>query len=280
MASSCIKRIGERLGLENGTFWRIQQARCKIRVFQFSGTGDEAEALAVVRKADAAFTPASLKADILPDRQGVEELVGDDQKRRVAGQGGNRVVCHCAFVASPVERRLLDLPQPGAGLHQMRAGCDAKLRSQARDAQDVGHQRAATGTQLDQMELLWRARGGMGVDQPCADHFAEELADLGSGDEVAAGAEGFGAHVVAVLRVGQAKRHVVEDGEWPGRLDQRADPCRQRRLVLPALAHGRVSPAFAPASVGGRRRARTIAKRPAAIIGSDRTMPIVSPNWR
>ena len=106
-------------------------------------------------------------------------------------------------------------------------------------------------------------------DRPEADQLAEDLADLRRGDEVAGAAERLAAHVVAVLGIGEAERHVVGDGDRPGGADMRRD-----------LFGEAASRAFRRRRGAPRRDAQIIRPMPNRIIGIDSSMPMVSPPAR
>ncbi len=77
--------------------------------------------------------------------------------------------------------------------------------------------------------------------------------------------EGFARRVVAEFRIEQAQRHVVGDGQRPRRLDQAPD------LRFERYAHSLTGAVSAGAGFAVRNRTT-----PRRIIGSDRTMPMVS----
>ena len=136
----------------------------------------------------------------LADRQGVEEFVGQQEQRRL-GQGVDAV--------RPLHRvrgegGLLAGAQGGRGLDQHHACCSVKAGYSARSPKQIGHQRATPRTKLGQ------GKGGRGplilpgLRQAQPQQFAEHLADLGPGDEVALCAERRACGVIAVVRVQQA----------------------------------------------------------------------------
>ncbi len=128
----------------------------------------------------------------------------------------------------------------------------------ARGPQEVGHQRAAAGAELDEPDGLRPAEGVPGLGRPDADQLAEDLADLRGGDEVARRTEGVAAHVVAVARVAEGERHVAIDGKRPLRGDQGPKFRVERRHA-------------------GVRRDRSTSQRPTAISGTERSWPMVAP---
>ena len=140
-------------------------------------------------------------------------------------------------------------------------------RPHPRRTQRVGHQRAAPGPKLGEHEFLRRAHRLPGGDRPEADQLAEDLADLGRGDEIAAPSERLARRVIAVGRIAEACRHVFGDRHRPAGVDTRREP----------LGEPRHSPATA---AGFRRDAQIMTAMPAKIIGIDSSMPIVSPPER
>jgi hypothetical protein len=119
----------------------------------------------------------------LVDRQGVDEFVRDRDDRSV-GTSSMRS-CHDAVVPS-----IACCLARSAGLVSTRwhRNGGAEIRDGARRAQRVRRQRAAAGTELDQVHApgapIWRQRS-----RPSADQLAEHLADLGRGREIARRAE-------------------------------------------------------------------------------------------
>ena len=97
---------------------------------------------------------------------------GSRCRRGIAARSGR--ACPLARCAAP---GLLDEMQPqGVG----------KARHAARGAQGIGHQGAAAGAELDQQHRIGRAEPLPIIGAPQADQLAEDLADLGRGDEIAA----------------------------------------------------------------------------------------------
>ena len=118
-----------------------------------------------------------------------------------------------------------DVGQPRAGLdHGERRRLAASAGSSlVKRAQHVLHQRAAAGADLGERDRRRPADRLPGAEQPDADQLAEHLADLRRGDEVAGRAERLARRVVAVVRIEQAKRHVVGDADRAVGLDQADD---------------------------------------------------------
>ena len=106
------------------------------------------------------------------------------------------------------------------------------------------------------------------MDDEDADHLAEDLADLGRGDEIAGTAEGLAGAVIAVFGVREAEREIIGDADRAVGLDNRLD------LFAESGGHVGVLP-FQSCSAAWRR-ARSIAQRPSRIIGEESTMPMVS----
>ncbi len=134
-----------------------------------------------------------------------------------------------------------------------------EFRRRPRRAQCIGHQRAASRAELRQPRRLRGADQPPRLRRPEAQQFAEHLADLGRGDEIAGGAEGIARGVVAVGRIEQAQAHVVGDAEWSVTADHGGQSGGER---VHALAAG--------------LRARATSQMPTASIGAVSTMPMVS----
>src|SRR6185295_3113738 len=121
---------------------------------------------------------------------------------------------------------------------------------------------------LDQIDLAWRSHRPPGRRCPQPDQFAEHLADLGRGGEVAGDAELVVPGVIAAFRVGKAKLHILRNRHRAA--DRDAPP--DLRLELDNLGHVRGAASF--------RMAAAIRAMPASINGSDNSMPIVKPPHR
>ena len=99
-------------------------------------------------EADAARAPAPVAEHPLRDRQRVEEFVGDDDDRACAGLDARR--------SSAAERRRRPASRAGSASSaallsiELDAQRRAKRRNEARRAQRIAHQRAASRAQLDQ----------------------------------------------------------------------------------------------------------------------------------
>lgn len=228
---------------QRGTLGRLRsEARIGFRVEA------EGQGIALRREADAALAPAVAGPHELAGGQGVEELVGDDEERRI-GQALHRVVEDRrgrgqALRLKPAQNR--------AGLDEVEIEGGAR---RAQGSQGVGHQRAAAGAEFHEAGACRRAcrlhRREHGAS-PGADQLAEHLADLRRGDEVAAAAEGIARGVVAVARMPETERHVAIETDRPARADlPREDREERRRLG----GHAQICPASAWIS-GPVRRGR------------------------
>src|SRR5690606_7431504 len=129
-------------------------------------------------------------------------------------------------------------------------------------AQHVLHHRAAARADLGNDGWPWGAAGLPGRVEPYRNQLAEHLAYLRRGREVALGAEGIARRVVAMLRIEEAERHVIGHAHRTCGFDEAA-------YLLRKLAH-----VSWPAGAG--LRAVSIAHNPAATIGRESTMPMVS----
>ncbi|MCY1178636.1 hypothetical protein D9M73_189970 [compost metagenome] len=151
--------------------------------------------------------PAARTFDELPDRQRVEEFVGDNDQRAIGGQCVDRVVPGRVRQALGLRRA-----QHRAGLHQMHRRRETGL---ARRAQRVGRKRSATGAEFDPRRV--RPPGAVpqiGTPQP--DQLAEHLADLGRGGEIAAAAERIARRIILLV----GRRHELRERNRPGERDR------------------------------------------------------------
>ena len=141
-----------------------------------------------------ALVPCTVGIYELADRQGIEELVGDDDRRplrhiadqrRASVTDGLSAGDRCQASACCASRA-----GAGADLDQMdRRGLE-EPRHPARGAQRIAHQRAAAGAQLDEAQRRRAAELLPRHGAPQADQLAEDLADLGRGNEIAGRADG------------------------------------------------------------------------------------------
>ena len=131
---------------------------------------------------DEPLGPARRAAHELPDRQRVEEFVGDQQQRPV-GQVVEIARAQTALRREPL--RLRRAQAPGSPRPDAAAARGGNPGTAAARAQHIGHQRAAAGPQLDQEHRVGRAHPLPQIGAPQPDQLAENLADLGRGDEIA-----------------------------------------------------------------------------------------------
>src|SRR5829696_7266664 len=148
------------------------------------------------------------------------------------------------------------------------SGCE-QPGHHAAGSQEVGHEGAAAWPQLDQPDRLGRAHQAPDLGGPEADQFAEHLADLGRGREVALRSERIAGCVIAMLGMAEAQGHVALDREWPLQGDDALDLVEEGRHadVGRASASGRVEP----------RAASQMATRPTTAMGKESSMPMVMP---
>ena len=168
---------------------------------------------------DHPLDPALVGRHQLMHRQGVEELVGDQQHR----SRRHRVQRGVPADMLVGQATALQLAQMLAGLDQVQAQAGAERRYLGGGAQQVRHQRAAARPELHQ-----QARIGLAEIRPCAgepqsDQLAERLADLGRGDEVAAGAERIVPRIVAERRMAERQRHEARGRDRAAPLDLLCD---------------------------------------------------------
>ena len=171
--------------------------------------GAKAEDQAISVDAHQPLAPAALGGDELANRQRIEELVGDEKRR--ARRHVLEPVVPFKGEAGGGEGGLLPLPQGRARLDEMHGGGRLEVGQDTRRAQQVGHQRAAPRSELDEAAAGRAAHGVPDFHHPQADQLAEHLADLGRRGEIAGRAEGIAGGVV----VPQAQAHVALDRDRP-----------------------------------------------------------------
>ena len=212
---------------------------------------------------DLALVPAGRTALRLVDGQGVEEFVGEHDRRARRHLGERRVPAH-RHVAGVAQRVRLALPQGGAHLDEMHAQRPAEFGRGAGGADRIEHHGAAAGPDLDELEHGGRADLLPHFGGPQSDHLAEHLAHFRRGDEVAGGAERVAAQVIAVIGIVEAERHERRDRHRPVAGDAGADHRIERRAFG---AHDECS--------GLRRSAKAANPAPAMNSGMHSTMPMV-----
>ncbi len=172
--------------------------------------------------------------------------------------------------AARVERRALAALEPGARFNEMRLQGRVESGQRPRRPHCVGQHRSAARPELDQLHGRRRSHLPPHPRRPQSEQFAEHLADLRRSDEIAGAPERIAGHVVAMLGVSEAERHVARDRDRPARGDDGAQLGFER---------GHRSSPQASRS-GGRRSAMARKTSPARNIGIDSSMPIVNPPHR
>src|SRR6187431_39247 len=200
------ERANGRPSLEDRAVGSVDRTRRLRQVGIFERLSRGKDELAVAVDGDAALAPDVTLPHQLPHRQGVHELVGNDEERPF-GQIVDAVV--------PVERgsgvaeaRALGLPQAWARLDQCDRDALEKFRHAAPSAHRIGHERAATRSKLcdnDRARLAYRLPHG---DGPKPEQLAEDLADLRRGDEVTLSPNRLTRAVITGPRVGETDFHV------------------------------------------------------------------------
>ena len=189
----------------------------------------EDEAVAAAVDIDDTFEPAAALELELMNRQGVEQLVGDEQERTIGNVVEGIVPGRRDLRRGLLQRLGLTAAQIGTGLDHVQIDGGVEARHLARAPQRVGHQRAAPRTQLDQANGSRPAHRFPDRGAPGAQQLAEHLADLRRGDEIALQAEGIALLVVAVLRMAERFGHVFGDGDRPGDANAPGQKFAQRR---------------------------------------------------
>jgi hypothetical protein len=134
-------------------------------------------------EADDAFAKTLRRPDELPDRDGIEKLVCDDEQETFRHIVEAFIPCQPVGVGG--KRFLLDGGKARAGLHQMHLHrLVERWRYAADDAQHVGHHRAATGADFHQLGPCGRTMPLPGMNHENAEHLAKKLAYLRRGDEI------------------------------------------------------------------------------------------------
>ena len=160
---------------------------------------------------DEPLGPFRVSAHQLPDRQRVEELIGDHQQR----PRRQRLDAVDKLRLGRGEPPLLLGAQHRACFDEIETQRAAERRHAGGGAQQIGHQRAMPRTQLGQNDRIGPADTLPQIGAPQPDQLAEDLADLGRGDEIAGAPERIVAGVVAGLRVVQCDRDEGGDGNRP-----------------------------------------------------------------
>ena len=225
-----------------------------------NGAIDEGEALVHHCHADQTLAPAAAATHVLPERQRVEEFVGEQDHRAARHLREHRMPRGRRCRGR--ERLALPSAQHRAGLDQVQTGGRDEFGGDPSPRPPgVGRQRAASGAEFHQPNRVRRTHRPPDLDAPRADQFAEHLADLRRGGEVAGGAERIAGRVVAVFRMSERFGHVVGQAQRAALGDS---PAQQRRQLRHAAERR-------------RRAARSTNHRPISSIGSDSSWPMVRP---
>ena len=163
----------------------------------------------VARRAgiDQALAPAAARPLELADGQRIEQLVRNEQKRRVR---------HAVEIVVPGdvatrERGALLLAQRWARLHQVQARRLDESRRSCGGAQGVRHQRSPARTEFGEDHGVGPAHDVPYRGAPQADQLAKHLAYFGRGDEIAASPDRIAGHVVAQPGMAHRLRHIAGD---------------------------------------------------------------------
>ena len=187
------------------------------------------------------------------------------------GPAGTSSSAECQCAGKPSGSSRCSCTFRNVGLISTRCSTIAAQKARHRfcRAQRVDHHRSAPGAEFDQAHVFRRTHLLPDRRQPHADQFAEHLADLGRGDEIAAGADRVALDVIAVLRMGQAQPHVFGDRHRPGDADKSADfGFKRRDFVSHLSASVRYCNAYASMAI------------PININGMHNSIPIVRPPHR
>ncbi len=215
---------------EDSPIWCVQRKRCfwKLLGLQRVSLGENESIVSIQRRNAHAKNPAPHQ---LPDGKGIEKLVGDDDERALR---------HILDAIVPLDRRrraaqglLLHVAQAGTRLDQSDGDGFKEFRHAAPGAQRVGHERAAPRSKLGDRDRFRRAHRLPDGDGPQPEQLAEDLADLGRGDEIA-------------LRADRMARGVI--ARIAGRPGRR--PCKSATLIVPSRGDACLEPR------GERRRLR------------------------
>ncbi|MEY9098375.1 hypothetical protein ABIA24_001284 [Sinorhizobium fredii] len=199
LAERCHHGIARRSSLEDRAFGgRLRRCRQQGRI-DTRHTGGKGQFVIGIEP-DHAFAETLCGSDELANRYRVEKLVCREKQ-----EAGRQAVEACVPMDLAVmagKRFGLHLAQPFAGFDEMDVGGRVETgRQAADDTQDIRHHRAAARADFGDDNLRRGAVLLPGMNQEYADHFPEELADLGRGREVAGPSEGLANAIVAVLRV-------------------------------------------------------------------------------
>src|SRR4051794_9852606 len=150
----------------------------------------------------------------------------------------------------------LSLSESRAGFDELNLDSAAKVWRDPGGADEIAHQTAAAGPELDQIDLRWSGEGAVRADAPHPDQLSEHLGCFGSGDEITRLAERVARRVIAVPGMTKTESHVSVERHRAFVADHPGDCSCERR----------------PAHV---RRERSNSQMPIAIRGTDRIIPMV-----
>src|SRR6516165_11281908 len=210
---------------------------------------DEDEAILTVQRHQS-LRPVDAAAHELPNRQSVEELVGDEQHRAV----GQILEARYPDRFRLREALLLHGAERGTRFDQMEAQRAIKIRHGCRGAQQIADQHAATGSELREDDGIGSAQLTPHHGAPQTDQLAKHLADLWSSDEVALRPDRVTPRIIAAVGVVQRHRHIGGDRKRTTGADAAGDlpaervgdqdragtgaRCAQRMMATPAINSG------------------------------------------
>ena len=159
------------------------------------------------------------------------------------------------------------IAQYRARFDQIEAHRAAKFGQGGGRAQQIAGEHAAPRPELGDDHRIGPADLFPDDGAPQPDQLAEDLADLGRGDEIAGAAERLSGRVIAEFRIVQRDRHVGRQGQRPLGADAAGDPVDEH-----VAGHGAVG--------SGRRRAHRMTTMPVISTGIDNSWPSVVPSHR
>ena len=251
-----LDQLSRRSAVDRG----VQRARRESRMTSPSRSNGETVRPAIVMR-------RSVPLDQLPDRQRVEEFVGDDDQRP-SRQTRRSMSCHCASGNGLA----CACAQDRTGLDEMDAAAQSRPGHRA---QRIGGERAAARAELDTSA---RPDGSPARSHRSAstgpDQLAEHLADLGRGGEVARRAERIARRVI--MRVAAAMIR-CDAGSAPRRRSARearvrAGTSRDARGARHRLDRG-------PAPLRGQHQIEAAAGSSAATATGPCAGPVACANW-
>src|SRR5438270_3335597 len=201
------------------------------RADRLVASGGGLDDLAVAVESEAASGgehPALDPADMLADRERVEELIGDEQQRT-----GGKVV-DAVMPARLRHGLLLQIAQNWAGFYEMHL---ARKARRAHHPQRIGGEGPAPGTELGINRFIRRSRPPPAIGERGADHPAGHLADLWRCGEVALRAK----RVARCIIIAVARFHIGFDGDRSFGRDPLPKRALQRGHAPPPALCGRTT---------------------------------------